>query len=71
MGSWAPCCVGGLSGNCLLIIHFIFQFLQPQIQYFPFFPKFSNISLPKFYTLETFEKSSKNWQTIIELKTVT
>ena len=24
MGSEAPCCGGGLSGNCLLIIHFIF-----------------------------------------------
>ena len=23
MGSEAPCCGGGLSGNCLLIIHFI------------------------------------------------
>ena len=24
MGSEAPCCDGGLCGNCLLIIHFIF-----------------------------------------------
>ena len=24
MGSEAPCCGGGLCGNCLLIIHFIF-----------------------------------------------
>ena len=27
MGSEAPCCGSGLSGNCRLIIHFKFQFL--------------------------------------------
>ena len=26
MGSEAPCCGDGLSGNCLLTIHFIFWF---------------------------------------------
>ena len=59
MGSEAPCCGGGLSGNCQLIIHFIFN---PQIQYFLHFPKIVNISLSKFYTLKTSEKSSENSQ---------
>ena len=28
MRSEAPCCGGGLSGNCVVIIHFIFLFLR-------------------------------------------
>ena len=28
MISEAPCCGGGLSGNCVVIIHFIFWFLR-------------------------------------------
>ena len=37
MGSEARCCGGGLSSNCLLIIHFIFQFLAtPKSNIFPF-----------------------------------
>ena len=72
MGSEAPSYGGGESGNCQLIIYFIFQFLtlSPFSNIFPF-PQISNISHPKFYTLKTFEKSSKNSQIIIELKTVT
>ena len=31
MGSEASCCGGGLSGNCLPVIHFIFQLLKPPI----------------------------------------
>ena len=76
MGSEASCYGGGLSANCLLIIHFT----NTKIQHFPFFSKFQTSPPPaptaKFYTFEdsskkTFEKSSKNSQIIIELRTVT
>ena len=38
---------------------------------FSHFPKILNISPAKFYSLKTSEKSSKNLQIIIELRTVT
>ena len=44
MGSEAPCWGGGLSGNCLLIIHFIFQFLTtPKSNIFPFSLNFKHL----------------------------
>ena len=46
----------------------ILIFNNSQIQYFP---KILDISLPKFFTLKTSEKSSKNSQIIIDLRTVT
>ena len=47
MGSEAPCCGGGLSGNCLLIIHFIFQFFTtPKFNIFPFSPNFKHLPPP-------------------------
>ena len=62
MGSEAPCCGGGLSGNCLLIIHFIFQFVTtPKSNIFPFSPNFKHLSPLNFFTLKTFEKSSKKF----------
>ena len=70
MGSEAPCCGGELSGNFLLIIHFISQFLTTPFPIFFIFPQISNISPTKFYSSKTFQKSSKNSQIIIELKTV-
>ena len=61
------CCGGGLSGNSLLIIHFIFQFLKThKSNIFLFSPNFKHLH-PKFYTLKTFERASKNIQIIIEL----
>ena len=73
VGSGAPCCGNGLSGNCLLIIDLgvvknrnsISIFNNPQIQNFPSFSKFQTSPLlpppppAKFYKLNTFEKSSK------------
>ena len=73
MGSEAPCCGGGLSGNCLLIIHFLFQFLKTPNPTFSLFLQISNISpLPHLNVtlFKSFEKSSKNSQIIIELRTV-
>ena len=69
MGSEAPCYGGGLSGICLPIIHFKFYFSITLAN--PIFSNFSKILNipPNFYTLKTFEKSSKNSQTIIELGT--
>ena len=59
MGSETPCCGGGLSGICLLIIHFIFQFLTTSTSnVFQFFPL-------NFYTLKKFEKLSKNSQKLL------
>ena len=54
MGSEAPCCGGGLSGYCQLIIHFVFQFLTtPKSNIFPFSPDFKHPPPPhKFYTLK-------------------
>ena len=50
MGWEALCCGGGLSGNCLQIIHFIFWFLtipkSPPNPIFCHFPKILNIFLP-------------------------
>ena len=72
MGSETSCCGGGLSGNFQLIIHFTFQFLTtPKSNIFPFSPNFKHLQPPKFYTLKTFEKSSKNSEIITELRTVT
>ena len=45
MGSEAPCCGGGLSGNCLRIIHFIFNFYQPPNPIVSSFSKILNIPL--------------------------
>ena len=72
MVSEAQCCGGGLSGNSRLIIHFIFQFFKKKAQsnISPFSPNFKHPP-PKFYTLKTFQKPSKNPQMIIELRTVT
>ena len=43
LGSEAPCCGGGLSGYCQLIIHFVFQFLTtPKSNIFPFSPDFKH-----------------------------
>ena len=44
MGSEARCGGGGLSSNCLLIIHFIFQFLTTPKSNISYFPKILNIS---------------------------
>ena len=73
MGSEAPCCGGGLSGNCLLIIHFLFQFLKTPNPTFSLFLQISNITPPPDLNVtlfKSFEKSSKNSQIIIELRTV-
>ena len=70
MKSEAPCCGGGLSGNCLLINHSYFNFKS---KIFPFSQNFKHLPTPSptFYTLKTFEKSSKNSEIIIELRAVT
>ena len=72
MGSEAPCCGGGLSGNYLLInsfdIHY-FNFFNPRCRLltapksniFPFSSNFKHLfpppsHPPKFYTSKTFKK---------------
>ena len=52
---------GGLSGICILIIHFIFQFSTTSKSKILW-----TLPSPYFYTLKTFEKSSKYSQNIIE-----
>ena len=56
MGSEAPCCGGELSGNFLLIIHFISQFLTTPFPIFSIFPKFQTSPPLNF----THQKHSKN-----------
>ena len=72
MESEAPCCGDGLSGICLLIIHFIFKILTtPESNIFHFFPKILNSSPPS-PNCYRFEKSSTNSQKkIIELRSPT
>ena len=57
MGSEAPRLGGKLSGIWTNYSLHILIFNNSQIQYFPVFPSLSNFY---FYTLKTFEKSSKN-----------
>ena len=47
LGSEAPCCGGGLSGNCLLIIHFMFKTTRKSNIFH--FSKILNTSPPNFY----------------------
>ena len=56
MGSEAPCFGGELSLSTNYSLN-ILIFNNSQIQYFPVFPSLSNFY---FYTLKTFEKSSKH-----------
>ena len=62
--SEAPCCGDGLSGICLLIIHFIFKILTtPESNIFHFFPKILNSSPPPLIVIH-----SKNHPQILKKK---
>ena len=61
MVSEAPRCGGGLSGNCLLIIHFLFQFLKTPNP--TFFLQISNISPPHPHLNLHFLKFPNNYWT--------
>ena len=71
MGSEAPCCGDGLSGNCLLIIHFMFK-TTPKSNIFHV-SKILNTPSPLIFIrpLKIVEKSSITSQKNIGLRTPT